>query len=497
MPGCMDRDPQQPSTGIRRSRAPIRTTALQVGLLLAAVLAATAPALAAAPLLAHPNLRRSVPAAGDTLHASPRQLRLTFSEPVEESLSSIRLLDAAGQAVTLPAVAGLSSDAATLTVAVEAALPPGTYTVAWRVAGSDGHPVRGRFTFVVAAPANAAAGFPDTTASTPRAALRQHHPAATFPEDGEFGVQSPAYVTIRGLTFAALLSLIGVVGFEYLVARPVRRRSGARRRDVIDAARAHAASLGVVAATVLLVAAVARLGAQAAAVREPGVPIAALVHTLLVRTAWGWGWWLQLVAAAVALRAFLRLRRAPVLSWLSCLVAALALAATPSFAGHAIATVRYAPLPVLVDSLHVLAAGGWLGTLLVVVAAGLPAASRAEPFERGPLVAELVNAFSPAALVFAGLAATTGAFTAWLHLETLPALWQSRYGRTLLLKLGVLTGVAATGFYNWRRVRPALGDDIGAARLRRSSRVELLIAVLVIAVTAVLVATPPPSEAGP
>lgn len=495
MPGCMARYAQQQSTGIRRTRGPIRTTVLQAGLLLAAVIAApAAPASGAPPLLAHPNLRRSVPAAGDTLHASPRELRLTFTEPVEESLSSIRLLDAAGQPVALPAVAGLSADAATLVVTVKAALPPGTYTVAWRVAGSDGHPVRGRFTFVVAAPANAPV-LPDTTAARP--APSQHHPAVKFPESGEFGVQSPAYVAIRAVTFAALLSLIGVVGFEYLVARPVGRRSGANRRGVIDAARARAASLGVGAAAVLLGAAVARLGAQAAAVREPGVPLAALLHTLLVRTSWGWGWWLQLVAAAVALRAFLRLRRAPALSWLSCLVAALALAATPSLAGHAVAAVRYAPLPVLADSLHVLAAGGWLGTLLMVVAAGLPAASRAEPSDRGPLVAELVNAFSPAALVFAGLAATTGVFGAWLHLETLPALWQSRYGRTLLLKLGVLTGVAATGFYNWRRVRPALGDDLGAARLRRSSTVELLIAVLVIAVTAVLVATPPPSEGAP
>lgn len=79
----------------------------------------------------------------------------------------------------------------------------------------------------------------------------------------------------------------------------------------------------------------------------------------------------------------------------------------------------------------------------------------------------------------------------------MPALWQSRYGRTLLLKLAVLAGVAATGFYNWRRVRPALGDELGTARLRRSSAIELPIGLAVLLVTAVLVATPPPGDGAP
>jgi copper transport protein len=497
----MDGQPQGPVTRVLRAAAVTPPGALRTVVLLAALLAAAAPS----PLLAHPNLRRSVPGAGDTLRMSPQELRLTFSEAVESSLSSISLVDAAGRLIALPPVSGSRGDASTLTVAVRDRLPPGSYTVAWRVAGSDGHPVRGRFTFIVAAPADATPlSKPHSEAGanpTPPAqgsGSPGHHPSAAFPEQGNFGVESPAYVAIRWLTFTALLGLIGVVGFEYLVARPVRRRGGARRAPVVDAARARAAGLGVAAAALLLAAAAARLAAQAVAVREPGAPIdAVLLQTMLLRTPWGLGWLLQLAAAAVALGACLRLRRAPERGWAGALIAAFVLAATPALAGHAVAVVRYAPLPVLTDALHVLAAGGWLGTLLLLVVAGLPAAARAEPGDRGPVVAELVNAFSPAALVFAGLAASTGVFAAWLHLESVPALWQSRYGRTLLLKLAILGGVAATGFYNWRRVRPTLGDEFGAAPLRRSSTVELLIAVAVILVTAVLVATPPPSEAGP
>jgi putative copper export protein len=126
--------------------------------------------------------------------------------------------------------------------------------------------------------------------------------------------------------------------------------------------------------------------------------------------------------------------------------------------------------------------------MLLVI--GIPAALRLEEAARGRAVADFVNAFSPTALVFAGLAASTGVFAAWLHLGTIPALWQTAYGQTLLVKLGILSVVAGTGAYNWLRVKPSLGDIEGAVRIRRSATVELAVGVLVLAVTAVLVAKP-------
>ena len=56
----------------------------------------------------------------------------------------------------------------------------------------------------------------------------------------------------------------------------------------------------------------------------------------------------------------------------------------------------------------------------------------------------------------------------------------------------LLAGVAALGFYNWRRVLPTLGDDAATHRLRRSARVELGLGLVVLLVTAVLVALPTP-----
>ena len=153
-------------------------------------------------------------------------------------------------------------------------------------------------------------------------------------------------------------------------------------------------------------------------------------------------------------------------------------------------------LAIVSDGLHVLGAGGWLGSLAVVLAAGIPAAFALPADERGRAVADLINAFSPTALAFAGLVAATGLFAAWLHVGGIPALWQTTYGKLLLGKLAVLSVVVGTGAYNWLRVRPSLGSTEAAARIRRSSTLEVVVGVLVLVITAVLVATSAGADMG-
>jgi copper transport protein len=148
----------------------------------------------------------------------------------------------------------------------------------------------------------------------------------------------------------------------------------------------------------------------------------------------------------------------------------------------------------LVNPIHVFAGGLWIGTLFVMVVAGLGTAFRRNvPREqRGAIAAELVNAFSPLALSAAALLATFGVITAVRHLPYLSALWTTPYGLTFLVKLALVLGVASLGAWNWRRMRPSLGDEAAAVAIRRSSWRELTIAGLVLITTAVLVSLPSP-----
>jgi putative copper export protein len=285
--------------------------------------------------------------------------------------------------------------------------------------------------------------------------------------------------------------VIGAVAFKSVVLELLARRSVDVSRRLAERAMPRAAALGLTGAIVLGVATLARLFAQSYAMHGAERALdSSLVATMLANTIWGWGWLLQSVGVMFAIAGFTLARRGSGAGWATAALGALMLAFSPALSGHAAAVPRVTGLAIVLDGLHVIGAAGWLGSLLFVVAVGVPAALRLEQAERGSSVAALVNAFSPTALLFAGITAATGLVAAWIHLGSVPALWETAYGRTLLVKLAVLSIVVATGAYNWRRVRPALGDVAGAVRVRRSATAELAVGALVLAVTAVLVATP-------
>lgn len=152
----------------------------------------------------------------------------------------------------------------------------------------------------------------------------------------------------------------------------------------------------------------------------------------------------------------------------------------------------------LVTPTHLLAGGLWIGTLFVLVVAGIAVVMRHEPPERrGPLVADMVNAFSPLALAMGGLLVLMGLIAAWRELGgDLTLLWTTPYGYALLTKLCFVALVFALGAWNWRRQRPTLGSEGAAGSIRRSARGELIAALLVLVATSIMLDLPSPGEHG-
>ncbi|HWG35705.1 MAG TPA: CopD family protein, partial [Gemmatimonadaceae bacterium] len=322
----------------------------------------------------------------------------------------------------------------------------------------------------------------------------------------ESGQESVANVVARFFSFVALLVLIGVASFRWLTI-PSANRISARhsRAQSLGASRdlmlARSARLGSVAAVLLLAAAIVRSYLESYAIHGATDAMkSAMLRSMLFETTWGNAWLVQVGAALLAGIALALVSAAAVQGrrgtpwWTIATVSIIVLAFTPAFGGHAVASPRLRSLAVLSDGLHVLGAGGWLGTLLIVVAVGLPIVLSATAPDRGGMAADLINAFSPAALAFASLIVLTGVGAAWLHIGSWATLWRSAYGRALLIKIGVLLPVIGTGAYNWLRIRPVLGDVAAAHRLRRSATMELIIGSAVVLVTAVLVALQTPIE---
>ena len=96
----------------------------------------------------HNHLVKATPAAGDTLGASPAEIRLWFNERPEIPFTSVTLLRAdSTKIVTIKVTA--TSDSMAVAAPLPAPLPPGNYLVSWRTASRDGHAIRGTYGFSI------------------------------------------------------------------------------------------------------------------------------------------------------------------------------------------------------------------------------------------------------------------------------------------------------------------------------------------------------------
>ncbi|MCC3272575.1 copper resistance protein CopC [Arthrobacter zhangbolii] len=120
---------------------------LAMGLAVGCLIAALA---SAAPAAAHDQLVGTAPAAGERLDAAPEQLELTFSSVLMDVGHQVLVLDADGRDW---AGADPRLNRETLVQPLPEELPRGEYSVRWRVVSSDGHPIAGRFEFLVGADA--------------------------------------------------------------------------------------------------------------------------------------------------------------------------------------------------------------------------------------------------------------------------------------------------------------------------------------------------------
>jgi putative copper export protein/methionine-rich copper-binding protein CopC len=444
---------------------------------LASFVAALAVLLTPALLFAHARLLRSSPAAMSTIAAPPTALRLWFSERPELRFSSIELVDSAGMVIPLGPLA--VGDSMSIVAAIPKPLAVGRYSIAWRTAASDGHSTNGRFTFVVASPADTT-----TPVATPPMVPRQSTSGtrnANAPI--EPGGSSVFSLPVRWAELVAAMVLVGAVVFRLFIL-PAAQWPVHEVADATDRTRRLAASV----AMLFLIASITRLIAQSDLAMSPAISRGAAVMSTMRYTRWGHGWTFSGAGAAVALVGLL-VARTTRSAWILAGIGAVAVCVGEAMTGHPGAMGRLAPLAVALDVAHFLSAGGWLGGLTCVLLCGLPALRAPDDATRSAAGSRLVRAYHRTAVECVAMTILSALIAAWLRFPSVSDLWTTDYGLALLRKVVVVVIVLAFGLFHWRRAVVRDWAATTAKRFRISATLELLAGAVVLALTTVLIST--------
>ena len=98
--------------------------------------------------LAHAFPAAEEPRVGSTVNAPPREVAITFDNPIEELFAKLEVCSETVRDMTASAPR-VSPDHRRLSTALKP-LNPGNYTVKWSVVAEDGHRTEGSFQFTVA-----------------------------------------------------------------------------------------------------------------------------------------------------------------------------------------------------------------------------------------------------------------------------------------------------------------------------------------------------------
>jgi copper transport protein len=428
---------------------------------------------------AHAVLLRTTPQASVTVNGSPSQVTLTYSEAVEPRFAVVSVTNAAGKQQTSGSPQASPSDPDTLDVPVNK-LAPGWYLVYWRVISADGHPVRGAFTFAVGPNPGPA-------------------PQFVIPSLSE-SAATPGLVTARWAAFLTIMLAVGLFSMRTLIARPAAA-AAPRAMRALSIAFGICLGAGLIAIPVYMVVTTASFALHPVFDLTQVVPLIrssalgrALVDLELVTALFG-------VAAAVAIRIDRGGVRsvAALLAMIGAVLAGGAMLAVPGLAGHAAQT-SPAALSLTFDWVHLVSGSLWIGGL-----AGLLVLLAASGERRGEVLATTVPRFSKLAVASVLAVIASGVGASILHLPTLATLWQTSYGKAILVKVGLLCLALVLGGLNFARTSPRLvaaherrDADLGASGaglLRRNVTGEMLIVAGIVAAAMVLSSLPPPAKA--
>ena len=391
--------------------------------------------LSSSAAFAHASLVRAEPADGAMLAETPRALRLTFNEPV--SVLVMRLIGPSGEVVAPTAAA--ENNVVTITPPL---LRQGSHVLSWRVVSADGHPVGGSFVFSIG------------TASGSSVAASRNTPARLALWGAKLAIYVGMILGIGGVFFQSWATTTG---------------------------RAQARTVTVALLVGGLIAAPLSVGLQGLDALD--LPVSQLMLAEVWRAGWETAYGLTALTAECAMVAGLLALVAPVrLGRALALVGLLGIGLALLLSGHA-GTVEPRWLTRSAVFFHGITVAFWIGALIPLVVA-IRSGDR-----------DALMRFSRLIPIPLAILIATGCLLMFVQLDRVDALWTTRYGLVLSGKLAlvaVLVSLAAANRFALVPHFAATGSVSAGRPLATSIRIELALAIIILALVASWRFTPPP-----
>ncbi len=415
---------------------------------------------------AHAILLRSDPAKGAVLSTAPTVVRMWFTESLNPTYSTARVLNGSKKRVDQNNAHVASNDQTEMDVNLPPNLPPAVYVVIWRTqSADDGHVLTGSFIFTVANP----------DGSTQKL-------TGTIPGQDQLGNSSNGSTTgqLDGPTLFSLIMVTLVeLGAVFWVGAQLWRAFVLQLTESQDTGQQailqrteqrfdrlfSLPTLLLIFFTdigVLIGQALSLTNGQLAQAFSPSV-LFGLVSSGQFGKYWIMRQVVVLLALLVTTYALFAKRRtkvfAEIFSWVNLLLG-LALLIALTLSGHAAAVSgNIIVLAVLSDWLHLLAASLWIGGMMYIATTYLPVIMRVPSQERIRSLLSVLPRYSPLAIAGVIIMSVTGPLNAATRMDSIAQLISTTYGRVLIVKVLLVGGLLLTSAYHVGILRPRLAKD--------------------------------------
>lgn len=378
----------------------------------------------------HAFLTSSNPVASQSLSSPPGKMEAFFSEPVDIKYSQVKVLDPNGKEVDNKDIRHIDGDQSSLSVTLPR-LEDGVYTVTTNVLSqTDGHVTKSAFVFAVGQ-----ATIPSNLSSTTSESSILYIPEAIarFPT-------LVGQVIIVGGAFSVLWLWRPFSKIQWLSVILLETRKNIDKRLV---------SLFLVGSIILVLSDFAIVVFQASAISATLLDVLTTRFgmVLVARI------FLSLTLLGVSLFEFHRFRNSStVLSkgeMTGIISLGITLLLTTSLIGHGAANNQFSSIAI--DFVHNLTASIWIGGVIFLAFVLIPKLKGEHSINEYTKIAFLtilIPRFSTSVIVVLGFIVVTGPFLLYILENRFDLLISSLYGKTIIVKLTLATIMLALGAYN-------------------------------------------------